>query len=89
MGLIKNLGLAKNDGKGVWGEGRKMVDHLGLRWESVRGSFTVLRRKQEQVRARAKKLVLEACGARKGIGRKSLRSFVGVLTALLPWCRWR
>lgn len=61
-----------------------MVDHLRVKWDSKRGSFTVLERKQEQVREHARKFILESIRARRWVGRRSLRYFVGIVTALLP-----
>lgn len=57
---------------------------FGVRWDSESWTFKVLETKQAQVRAHARILIFEAARGRRWVGRNSLRSFVGVATALLP-----
>lgn len=80
--LMRKLGLARHETKGVWGEGACVVDHLGFRWDSLRLLFTVTAAKQERVRAHSRDLLREMARGRGWVSRDSLRSFAGVATSL-------
>lgn len=81
-GLMERLGLKRHQRKGFWGGGAQIVGHLGFRWDSVGMQFSILERKQEKVRAHAKKLLREASKGRRWVSRDSLRSFAGVAVSL-------
>lgn len=57
--LMRQLGLAWHQTKGVWDEGATCIDHLGFTWGSVRMMFTVTKKNQEKVRDHARRLLKE------------------------------
>lgn len=81
-GLMERLGIMKHPTKGVWGNGSTVIDHLGVRWDSMNMRFTITEEKQEKVRSWAEALVHEAVRGRRWVSRNSLRSFAGTVVSL-------
>lgn len=88
--LMATLGLRRHPEKGEW-EGATVVDHLGVRVDTVKMRFTVLPYKATQVRKLASDLLKQVRLGRRMVNVNALRSFCGTCVSLslaLPWARF-
>lgn len=71
--MMRKLGLARNPTKVFLGEGSALVEHLQLVCNSFRIRFTIMEKKQDRVREKAKKLLKKMARVRVRASRDCLK----------------
>lgn len=89
-GVHGSLGLKRHPTKGEW-VGSPIVEHLGVKIDSLEMKFYVAPRKVRRVQDLSAKLLREVRLGRRWVSVKKLRHFCGVcvfLTLAMPWARF-
>lgn len=88
--LLCRLGLRRHPEKGEW-NGSTVVDHLGVRVDTISMRFTVLPHKVEHVRQLAKALLNQVRSGRRWVSVSKVQTLCGTCASLslaLPWARF-
>lgn len=88
--LFARLGLHRHPEKGEW-RGAQVVDHLGVRVDTVSMRLTVLPHKVEHVRKLAKALLKQVRVGRRWVSASAVTTLCGTCISLslaLPWARF-
>lgn len=88
--LLVRLGLRRHPRKGEWA-GAPVVDHLGVRVDTMSMRFTVLPYKVEHVRKLAKGILKQVRLGRRWVSASAVRTLCGTCISLslaLPWARF-
>lgn len=89
--LMSKLGLARHEGKGVWGRGATDLEHLGFAMSTLTMRLTVTPRKQQRMRRIAGKLLRQASQGAGLVSGALLATFCGAavsLTLAVPLARF-
>ena len=87
--LMKSLGLTRHPSKGVW-TGSTVIEHLGVKIDSVEMKFFIAERKVQKVMELSKDLLRDVRAGRRWVPAKKLTHFCGVCVSLtldMPWTR--
>ena len=75
--LLDRLGLVRHPDKGQWTP-TQVIDHLGLRVDSVRGLFMVTPKRVERIKQMAKALITMASSRARVVPTRQIASFCGL-----------
>lgn len=87
--VLRKLGVRRRRDKGVWREGGKRLEHLGVVVDSVLKRFEVTPFKADRVKKGAESLMRQVRQGRRYVVADSVRSFCGLcasFTLAMPWC---
>ena len=85
--LMKSLGLRRHPDKGEW-EGAQVVDHLGVRVDTLSMRFQVVPYKAQHVRNLAAKMLQQVRMGKRWVRTAAVRTLCGTCVSLslaLPW----